>query len=130
MAGYEGPVLTMEAVRDNAPSRQARVVMFQAIANAYGVGFVRTTALMIADAKSGMIAEPGKSLLHQRMNPEADNLRAAITQYTDNRMDAKYLGNKLNTDKGKIAGGLRLCSNYDTHTKVNHWYVETLGESR
>jgi hypothetical protein len=41
-------------------------------------------------------------------------------------MDARYLGNKLNTDKGKIAGGLCLCAKYDSHTKVNHWYVETL----
>ena len=40
--GYDDPVLTMEAVRDNDPSRQARVAMFQAIANAYGVGVSRT----------------------------------------------------------------------------------------
>ena len=36
--GYDDPVLTMEAVRDNDPSRQARVAMFQAISNAYAVG--------------------------------------------------------------------------------------------
>lgn len=83
---------------------------------------------MVTDAKNGIIKQPGKHLLDQRTNPEAGNLRTAIIQYTDNRMDAKYLGNKLNTDKSKIAGGLRLCSDYDTHTKVNHWYVETLGE--
>ena len=39
--GYDDPVLTMEAVRDNDPSRQARVAMFQAISNAYGVGCPR-----------------------------------------------------------------------------------------
>jgi putative DNA primase/helicase len=124
--GYDDPVLTMEAVRDNDPSRQARVAMFQAISNAYGVGVVRTASLMIADAKTGTTNEPGKHLLDHRTNPEAANLRAAIIQYTDNKMDARYLGNKLNTDKGKIAGGLRLCTKYDSHTKVNHWYVETL----
>ena len=74
--------------------------------------------------------EPGKHLLDQRANPEAANLQAAIIQYTDNRMDARYLGNKLNTDKGKIAGGLCLCSKYDSHTKVNHWYVETLTKGK
>jgi putative DNA primase/helicase len=128
--GYDDPVLTMEAVRDNDPSRQARVAMFQAISNAYTVGCPRLASQMIADAKSGTINEPGKHLLDQQCtNVEAVNLRTAIIQYTDNRMDAKYLGNKLNTDKGKIAGGLRLWSDYDSHTKVNHWYVETLGEN-
>ena len=101
--------------------------MFQAIANAYGVGVVRTAAHMVTDAKNGTIKQPGKHLLDQQCtNVEAVNLRAAITQYTDNKMDAKYLGNKLNTDKGKIAGRLRLCSDYDSHTKVNRWYVESI----
>jgi hypothetical protein len=99
--------------------------MFQAMANAYGVGIARTAALMVSDAKSGIIKKPGK-LLDQTFSVEADNLRAAIIQYTDNRLDARYLGNKLNTDLGKIAGGLRLCTKYDSHTKVNHWYVEGL----
>ena len=130
--GYDDPVLTMEAVRDNDPSRQARVAMFQAISNAYGVGCPSIgKSQMIADAKTGIIKRTRQAPIRSACtNVEAVNLRTAIIQYTDNRMDAKYLGNKLNTDKGKIAGGLRLWSDYDSHTKVNHWYVETLGEKR
>jgi putative DNA primase/helicase len=124
--GYDDPVLTMEAIRDNDPSRQARMAMFQAIANAYGVGCPRLASQMVTDAKTGTIKQPGKHLLDQRPNKEADNLRAAITQYTNNRLDAQYLGNKLNVDKGKIAGGLRLYADKDTHTKINSWYVENL----
>jgi hypothetical protein len=81
----------------------------------------------VSDAKTGTIKQSGKKLIDQTLSVEADNLRAAIIQYTDNRMDARCLGNKLNTDKGMIAGGLRLCTKYDTHTKVNRWYVEPLG---
>ena len=124
--GYDDPVLTMEAVRDNDPSRQARVAMFQAIANAYGLGSPHLASQMIADAKTGTIKKPGKKILDQSFSAEAANLQAAITQYTNNRMDAQYLGNKLNADKGKIAGGLRLFADKDTHTKVNSWYVEKL----
>jgi putative DNA primase/helicase len=128
--GYDDPVLTMEAVRDNDPSRQARVAMFQAMANAYGVGLAnkRTAAQMIADAESRTIGKPGLSLLQRKFSDESDNLKAAIIQYTSDRLDARHFGNKLNTDKNAIAGGLRLLSDYDSHTKVNQWYVEPLSE--
>jgi putative DNA primase/helicase len=132
--GYDDPVLTMEAVRDNDPNRQARVAMFQAMANAYGVGAVnkRTASQMINDAKTGVVVKPGKSRVQAMMvapvggEMEAENLKAAITQYTTERLDARYLGNKFNTDKSAIAGGLRLLSEYDSHTKVNAWYVEPI----
>jgi hypothetical protein len=56
----------------------------------------------------------------------ASDLKATIIQYTQNSLDARYLGNKLGTDKNKIAGGLCLRTKYDSHRKVNCWYVEKI----
>ena len=121
--GQEDPVLSMEAVRENDPSRQARIAMFQAIHNAYG-SEAKTGSQMIADAKAGSLEVQTKDILKRRRSVEAENLQAAIIQYTSDRMDARYLGNKFGTDRGAIADGLRLCSKYDAHTKVHYWYVE------
>lgn len=127
--GFADPVLTMEAVRDNDPSRQARVAMFQGMANAYGVGVAarRTAKAMIEDAKNG-IAKPGQKLIDRQHGGEQENLKAAIIGYTNDRLDARYFGNKLNVDRNNIAGGLCLRAEYDTHTKVNLWFVEPLQE--
>jgi putative DNA primase/helicase len=127
--GYEDCVATMEAVRENDPSRQARVAMFQAMVNAYGAGPEgrRQASQMVTDAKNGGFSKPGTSLLDAKRSVEAVNLKAAIIGYTDNRLDGKYLGNKLYTDLNAIADGLCLRRLYDSHTKVNHWYVEAPG---
>jgi hypothetical protein len=115
----------MEDARDNDPSRQARIAMFQAIANAYG-GEERTAAEMIEDAKAGGFKRKAKTLLDLKPDRAVADLKAAIVQYTQDRLDAKHFGNKLGTDKNKIAAGLRLCTSYDSHRKVNCWYVEEL----
>jgi hypothetical protein len=33
----------------------------------------------------------------------------------------------LKGDENRIAGGLRLCTEYNAHRKMNRWYVEGLG---
>jgi hypothetical protein len=127
--GKPDPVDTIEEIRNTDPSRRARMAMFQALANAYGVGpdAQRLAAQMVADAKAGDIRCEGKSIMAQTARSEAAlNLKSAIIQYTDNRLDARYLGNKLYTDLNSIAGDLSLRSGYDSHTKVNLWYVEGL----
>jgi putative DNA primase/helicase len=123
--GYADPVLTMEDARDNDPSRQARIAMFQAMVNAYGDDG-RTAAEMIDDAKAGGFRPKAKSVLDVVPSRAAEDLKAAIVQYTQDRLDAKYLGNKLGTDKNKITGGLCLRTEYDSHRKVNRWYVEQI----
>jgi hypothetical protein len=130
--GFEDPVLSMEAVRENDPSRQARMAMFQAMANAYGVGIEnrRTASEMVKDAKEGTIVRGGKRASLLDMADEAENLKAALVGYTSDRLDAKHLGNKLNIDRRAIAGGLRLDTSYDSHNKVNQWFVETLQEGK
>jgi hypothetical protein len=103
--------------------------MWAALRNAYGTE-PKAAGEMIEDAKAGYIKKPkkGKALIDQTMTgrSEAAALRAAIVGYTSDRMDARYLGNKFNTDEHAIADGLRLCSDYDSHSKVNRWYVEPL----
>jgi hypothetical protein len=128
--GFEDPVKTMEAVRETDPSRQARIALFQAIANAYGVGVDarRSASRMIEDAKTGTIRKLGGKrldILNRASGGEdaANDLKAAIIGYTDNYLNARHFGNKLNTDRNAIAGELQLCSWYDSHSKVNHWYV-------
>jgi hypothetical protein len=123
--GYDDPVLSMEAVRDSDPSRIARRAMFQAMFNAYGEE-AKTAAEMIADAKNGAIKR-SKDLMDRPMKDgAAENLKAALVGYVGERLDAKYLGNKLFTDKGAITDDLTLCSDYDTHNKVNAWKVKRL----
>jgi putative DNA primase/helicase len=125
--GYPDPVDTMREAKEHDPVRQARRAMFQAIYNAYG-SVPRCAADMIDDAKHDSIKELGKSrphLLHRKFDSgTARDLKAAIMQYTTDRLDSKYLGNKLNADRNRIVDGLILRSNYDSHRKVNSWYVE------
>ena len=47
-----------------------------------------------------------------------------IVQYTSDRLDAKYLGSKLTNDLGRITDGLVLHSEYDSHNKMNCWFVK------
>jgi putative DNA primase/helicase len=123
--GYDDPVLSMEAVRHEDPSRRNRRRVFQAIFNAYS-GKGRTAAEMIADAKAGAIKEPGKDILDRKGSRLAEELKEALVQYIGERLDAQYLGNKLSRDNGDITDGLRLCSAYDSHRKVNTWFVEPM----
>jgi putative DNA primase/helicase len=128
--GMDDPVMTMEAVRDADPARQARVAMWAAMQNAYGTE-PRFANEMCADAKTGRIKRPKDSALSTLDQPAGESaegiaLRNAIIGYTNDRLDPKYLGNKFNTDKSKIAGGLRLCSQYDSHHKTNRWFVSPL----
>jgi putative DNA primase/helicase len=116
--GYVDPMQTMEAVRENDPRRQARLALFQAIFNAYS-SEPKTAAVMIEHAKKGSIS--GKSW---RSDSAAENLKSAIIDYTDNRLDAQYFGTKLRTDIGKIVAGLRLCCAKDEHTKTNIWWID------
>jgi putative DNA primase/helicase len=121
--GYIDPMQTMEAVRENDPRRQARLALFQAMFNAYADA-PQTAAKMIKDAKAEFIKSQGQDLLDCTFSDAAENLRSAIIDYTDNRLDPQYLGTKLRTDNGKIVGGLRLCSSPDLHTKTNLWWIE------
>jgi putative DNA primase/helicase len=124
--GYVDPMQTMEAVRGNDPRRQARLALFQAIFNAYG-SELKTAAQMIEDAKRGVIKKPGQRMLDCKFSSAADDLKSAIIDYTDNRLDAQYLGTKLRNDNGKIVGGLRLLSGHDDHRKINLWHIEKNG---
>jgi putative DNA primase/helicase len=120
--GYVDPMQTMEKVRENDPRRQARLALFQAMFNAYG-SEPKTAAKMIENAKTGSIGVR-KELMDRTFDNAADDLKAAIIDYTDNKLDARYFGTKLRNDNGKIVAGLRLCSNHDDHTKTNLWYVK------
>ncbi len=95
--------------------------MLRAMFNTYG-NELRTAAQMIGDAKAGSITPPGKGLLDAKGS--AADLKAAITQYTSDRLDAKYLGTKLTNDRGRITDGLVLDGDYDSHSKVNLWFVK------
>ena len=127
--GYADPVETMNEAREHDPSRQARRAMLWAMFNAYA-SEPRTAAQMISDAKTGMIAQPGKHLLDAKINNAAADLKAAITQYTSDRLDAKYFGTKLNTDISRITDNLQLCCTKDLHSKTNIWWVERVGAER
>jgi putative DNA primase/helicase len=123
--GRADPVETMKAIRANDPAYLARRAMFHAIKNAYGERRA-AAGQMVADAKSGAIKQPGKGVLDQKLSQEAENLKTAITIYTNSKLDGQYLGNKLNRDRGNIADGLCLRADYDNHNKVNLWYVEEI----
>jgi hypothetical protein len=84
---------------------------------------------MVDDAKKESIKDPGKErpgVIDRVLGGAATDLKAAIMQYTTDRLDSKYLGNKFNADRNRIVDGLILRSTYDTHRKVNSWYVEPL----
>jgi hypothetical protein len=84
---------------------------------------------MVYDAEHGVIKREGKGLLDQKPSAAARDLKAAIVQYTKDRIDAKYLGNKLSVDRNSITYSLCLKALYDSHRKVNRWYVEKIGGS-
>jgi hypothetical protein len=118
--GYVDPVQTMEAVRENDPARKALIAVLQAVTNAYGTAD-RTAGEMVEDAKLGSMTIAGKL-----EDAKAKALKEALVQYTSDRLEARWIGNKLNQDRDKIVGGLCLRSNYDSHNKVNRWWVEQI----
>jgi hypothetical protein len=122
--GYADPVETMNEARERDPNRQARMAMLWAMFNAYG-SEARLASQMIKDAIAGVIAQKGKKLLDAKLGiAAAADLKAAIVQYTSDRLDAKYLGSKLTNDLGRITDGLVLHSEYDSHNKMNCWFVK------
>ena len=121
--GYVDPMQTMEKVRENDPRRQARMALFQAMFNAYG-SEPQTAAKMVEDAKSGVIKQPGQKLADRTYSNAANDLKAAIIDFTDDRLDTQYFGTKLRNDNGKIVAGLRLRSHHDEHRKINLWFIE------
>ena len=62
-------------------------------------------------------------LMNRVIGGVAKDLKAAIMQYTTDRLDSRYLG----ADRDRIADGLVLRSDYDSHRKVNSWFVEPVG---
>jgi putative DNA primase/helicase len=120
--GRADPVVSMEAVRDSDPSRQARRVMFRAMWNAYH-GKPVTAAQMIEAAKTRSL-KIDRKLMDRPIQQVAEDLDQAIIGYVGDRRSAQYLGNKLNTDVGKHTDGLVLRSQYDSHNKMNLWFVE------
>jgi hypothetical protein len=121
--GYADPVETMNEAREHDPNRQARMAILWAMFNAYG-SEPRLASQMIKDAKGGIIERKGKSILAAKFSTAAADLKAAIIQYTSDKLDAKYLGTKLTNDLSRITDGLILCSAYNKHSKINEWYVE------
>jgi hypothetical protein len=93
------------------------------------------SVLMTDDARKESIKEVGKAraaLLDRKVGGGGDarDLKAAIMQYTTERLDPKYLGNKLNADRNRIVDGLILRSDYDSHRKLNSWFVEHVNAAR
>jgi hypothetical protein len=126
--GYADPVETMNEARERDPNRQARMSMLWAMFNVYG-SEPRLASQMIKDAKAGVIEQKGKKLIDCSSGGAAD-LKAAIVQYTSERLDAKFLGSKLNKDAGRITDGLVLCQGkYDTHSKIDTWFVSRAEEA-
>jgi putative DNA primase/helicase len=122
--GRADPVETMAVVRANDPSRLARAAVFQAIYNAYG-SEPRTAGQMVSDAKAGSLRSEKTKILERKPGQEAVDLREALTQYTSDRLDSQYLGNKLNTDLNRITNGLVLRKGtYKGKAKTNTWFVE------
>jgi len=115
----------MKSARERDVHRVALMALLQAMFNAYG-SELRKASQMIEDAKSGTIKQPGEGLIDGTITSAATDLKSAIVGYTDNNLNAKYLGSKLFTDVGRIVGDLRLDYDKDTHSKTNLWRVERL----
>jgi hypothetical protein len=116
----------MEIGRERDVQRQSRMALLQAMFNAYGTT-PRTASEMIEDAKSGLKKEHGNSVTD--MESVGDDLKAAIIDYTNSRLDAQYFGNKLKTDVNRVTAGLRLCSEYDGHRKIMRYRAEAVRPS-
>jgi hypothetical protein len=124
--GMADPVETKTIARERDVHRTARLALLQTMFNAYG-GEARTAKQMINDAVAGeLFVEKVKGYAGRKIgtNPKAADLESAIIGYTDSKLDAKWFGQKLTTDVGKITGGLRLGFDPDTHNKINIWWVE------
>jgi putative DNA primase/helicase len=136
--GRADPVLTQEAAREVDPRRQVRAAVFQAIVNAYGYGpkAARPAVDMVQDAEDGLIQRHGRLTPGERhkelaggVDEEARQLHSAlvIAAGAGRVINQRWLGKWLSGEVNKIVDGLRLCSVYDTHRKLNFWYVEPYG---
>jgi putative DNA primase/helicase len=123
--GMSDPIETKTIARERDVHRTARLALLQTVFNAYG-DEPRTAKQMINDAKSSCLFSEKISPLKRSLGSEAKaiDLESAIIGYTDSKLDAKWFGQKLATDVGRITEGLRLYSDKDSHTKTNIWWVE------
>ena len=101
--------------------------MFQAIGDAYGFGEAnaRTAQEMIRDSE-------GDPSWNKSQNNRAKELHSALMAAAGGQgrtINPKWLGMQLNRDLNRRVDDLRLCSVYDSHAKVNRWYVEEAAEA-
>jgi putative DNA primase/helicase len=130
--GWEDPVLSMEAGRASDPVRQTAAALFQAIVNAYGVGEgnSRRSADMIRDADNGSITPRSQLPLKREFGelPDEGAVRlqeAMVVAAGHGRIiNPKWFGTWLGKHQNRSIDGLRLRAAYDSHNKVNWWYIE------
>jgi putative DNA primase/helicase len=136
--GRADPVSTQEAAREVDPRRQVRAAVFQAIVNAYGYGpkAARPAVDMVQDAEDGLIQLHGRLTPDERykalkdgVDEEARQLHSAlvIAAGAGRTINQRWLGTYLSGERDSIVDGLQLRSMYDSHRKLNFWYVEPYG---
>jgi putative DNA primase/helicase len=123
--GEADPVATMQAAREGDPRLQASIATLAAMVGLFGLGKdkARTMAQMIEATKlsfaSIMAPEPKCKALEEALLAVAG---------VGKEIDQTKVGTWLRQTKGRIVGGLRLCSEMDKHLKVMRWWVEQVEE--
>ena len=91
---------------------------------------------MVQDAEDGLIQLHGRLTPSERHNALADGVDEEARQLQSALVIAagagrvinqRWLGRWLSLEVNKIVDGLRLRSMYNSHRKLNLWYVEPYG---
>ena len=131
--GEADPVLTLLAAIESDPKVQASAAMLVALRDAFGLGpGAKRTKQEIIDAIDPREVSAFQSILGAPIERPAKQkaLREALMglEVEEGNDLSTKLTYWLRANNDRSISGLRLCSEFDKHSKVNKWYVELATE--
>jgi putative DNA primase/helicase len=131
--GEADPVLTLLAAIESDPKVQASAAMLVALRDAFGMGpGAKCTKQEIIDAIDPREIGGFQSILGAPIERPAKQkaLREALMglEVEEGNDLSTKLTYWLRANNDRSISGLRLCSEFDKHSKVNKWYVELATE--
>lgn len=116
--GEEDPAQSMEAARAEDPTLQNTIGVLEGMRECLGLGVAASAAQIVgmAEGVSNDMGEDKPAVLREAIT----NVAGVIS----GRISAKLFGKWLGANKGRIAGGLRLCCRTGRSGHGAQWWVE------
>jgi hypothetical protein len=124
--GCPDPAESIEHVRAEDPDELKRRAIFDAWRQCVGIDAEIPAADLIQRAQAVRHDPDYGQATDELLNPELLEALGAVAEDRRGKLDADALGKWLRTNKGRIAGGLRL-ENRSNGKKAAKWYLRRVG---